>query len=906
MVNGSGPRRLALAVIVALVTPAASAVADARHEARRHFREGMRLIGDGKYEEGTRELYEAYRILPHPTVLYNIGRAFYDAGRYDRAVEELERYVATDPPDRAEAERLLVAARERIREPSPAPEDRPAQEPEDQVAAGSTSPSGAGTPDQELVVLRQQLAQIVARIDTLEGTTGKTLAGPERADAAAGPAPPSAVAAGQEQPVDDADRTAAPAAVADVATDRIARGTAPVDDPYAPIVITSSRYGQSTLEAPNSVTIVTGEELRASGVTSIPDYLRRVPGVDVMANSPSDYNIGLRGFNDRLSNKVLVLVDGRSVFFDLVGATFWPLLTVTPADVERIEIVRGPGASLYGANAFSGVINIITRTPGQDNDEPTVAVWGGFPEQGGASLRLANRRGATAYRGSFSVERKRRWYGEIDPARADYMLEAPYPDQSVRVGRADVRLDHRIRRDVSASVSGGVVGGQIEFLLPSALPATRGSGVIDLFANGYQAYLRGDLALPYGLSVRSYWQHSSFEINQWARPTGARTSDSRPVSDVVDVEVQSFREIDLGIVQRLNLGVGYRFKSAEWEYLGNDPKEHHASVFFQDEAILTDGLHAVFSLRLDRHPLLVDIEDADFTDRYALSPRGALVWRVVPGHSLHATVGTAFRTPTFFESYTSIPLPTTTDAVVVRNAGNLKLLPERVFATELGWRSEPVASRYQLEAAAYYNRVSSLIRLSEFRPWPEGEPNYDPEAGFWYAGETSYINGNEEYDAYGAELGGKIFPVNGLDLYASGTYQRIEQDGTRVESSSPLKLSSGAHVRVGDFAVSGDFHFVSEQTWPLLSFDQTGQISIDEVELPPYVWAGARVSYMVPGTRLELAVAGQNLLAEFRDEIEPDPDDMSQVTTPGGTHRENPLGQSIPLSVQATLTYRLW
>src|SRR5688500_4632706 len=108
MVNGSGPRRLALAVIVALVLPAASAVADARHEARRHFRDGMKLIADGKYEEGTRELYEAYRILPHPSVLYNIGRAFFDAGRYDRALEELERYVATDPPDRADAERLIA------------------------------------------------------------------------------------------------------------------------------------------------------------------------------------------------------------------------------------------------------------------------------------------------------------------------------------------------------------------------------------------------------------------------------------------------------------------------------------------------------------------------------------------------------------------------------------------------------------------------------------------------------------------------------------------------------------------------------------------------------------------------------------------------------------------------------
>ncbi len=396
----------------------------------------------------------------------------------------------------------------------------------------------------------------------------------------------------------------------------------------------------------------------------------------------------------------------------------------------------------------------------------------------------------------------------------------------------------------------------------------------DLFANGYQTYIRGDVALPFGLSVRSYWQHSSFEINQWARPVGAATAESRPVSDVADVEIQSFREIDLGIVQRINLGVGYRFKSANWEYLGSEPKEHHASAFFQDEAILTDGLHAVFSLRVDRHPLLVNIGNADLTDRYALSPRGALVWRVMPGHAIHATVGTAFRTPTFFESYTALPLPTTTDAVLVRNVGNLDLLPERVFATELGWRSEPVSSRYQLEAAAYYNRVSKLIRLSEFRPWPEGEPNYDPETG-WFAGETSYVNGDEEYDAIGFELGGKLFPVNGLDLYASGTYQRIEQDGMTVESSSPVKLSGGAHARAGNFALSSDFHFVSPQTWPLLGFDDSGQITITDVELPAYVWAGARVAYFVPETRLELAVSGQNLLAEFRDSIQPGSGDMS-------------------------------
>ncbi len=487
----------------------------------------------------------------------------------------------------------------------------------------------------------------------------------------------------------------------------------------------------------------------------------------------------------------------------------------------------------------------------------------------------------------------------------NYVVEAPYPDYAVRVGRVDVRLDRRVRRDVSVSVSGGVVGGQIEFLLPSALPAAPGSGVTDLFANGFQAHLRGDLTLPHGLSLRTYWQHTNFDINQWARPVGGLASESRPISDVVDVEAQSFHEVDFGVVQRLNVGAGYRFKSAQWEFLGSEPDEHHLSLFFSDEATLSDSLHAIFSLRLDRHPLLVDIDDAAFTDRYAFSPRGALVWRVMPGHSIHATVGTAFRTPTFFESYTDIPLPTTTDAVVVRNSGNQDLLPERVLATELGWRSEPVSSRYRLEATAYYNRVSSLIRLSDFRPWPPGEPNYDPALGVWYAGETSYVNGDEKYDAFGFEIGTKLFPVDGLDVYASGTYERIEQDGTRLESTSPLKLSAGAQARVDAFNLSGDLHFVSSQAWPLLSFDEAGQVMIVDVDLPAYVWAGARLSYLVPESRMELAIAGQNLLAELQSGVAPG-GDTSQVTTPRGTHREHPLGQPIPLSVHATLTYRFW
>src|SRR4029077_11124399 len=87
-------------------------------------------------------------------------------------------------------------------------------------------------------------------------------------------------------------------------------------------------------------------------------------GVDIMETTGGQTEVSLRGFNQRLSNKVLVLVNGRSVFVDLLGATFWQSLSIGVEDIERIEVVRGPGSALYGADAFNGVINIITKAPG--------------------------------------------------------------------------------------------------------------------------------------------------------------------------------------------------------------------------------------------------------------------------------------------------------------------------------------------------------------------------------------------------------------------------------------------------------------------------------------------------------------------------------------------------------------
>ncbi len=181
--------------------------------------------------------------------------------------------------------------------------------------------------------------------------------------------------------------------------------------------MTASKQAQSPLYAPNSTSIITEQDIRLSGITKIPELLRRLAGVDVMDPTAAQPEVSIRGFNQRLSNKVLVLVDGRSVYVDLLGSTFWPALSIGVEDIDRIEVVRGPGSALYGADAFNGVINIITRTPGQGRS----GARAGYGEQGEthASAWATGRDGDTAWRLSVGYDYRPVWSRQVDSARPD-------------------------------------------------------------------------------------------------------------------------------------------------------------------------------------------------------------------------------------------------------------------------------------------------------------------------------------------------------------------------------------------------------------------------------------------------------------------------------------------------------
>lgn len=914
----------ATVLLLPLMTGSFSAYADDRVDARRHFQTGMRLIREEEFEKGVKELEKAYKILPHPTVLYNIGKAWFDAEEFDKAVPYLERYIATDPEDQEEAQRLLNKAR--IRRAMYTHEDAGQVPPSD-----TTNPTPVadtvGNNSDSLADLKADLRSLLTRLDQLESgvgmegrstrsggsaasngaqTSGGSAASKDRngtgvtgTSSGNGGAPGHASAEGT--PAATPGSTGANSGNSAAPGNGSGTEQAPLSDPYALEVITASRYAQRQLESPNAITVISSDEIARSGAVSLPDVLRRIPGMEVMSLNPSDTSLGIRGFNSTLSNKVLVLLDGRSVYLDFLGATLWPMLSISALDIDRIEVIRGPGAALYGAGAFSGVVNIITKTPGTSQDEPQLQVRVGAPDYVQSQLHVSGRQGGTAWRVSGSVDQRQRYAVEVDPEREDYQLTAEDPTLAAQIARLDIRWDRRLAQNLSMSLSGGLANGFSEFMAIGVLR--------DYSVKGSYGYLRGDLLLPAGFSVRTFWNHVDFLARPWAIPTGGLDITANPRSDIIDVEAENALSFNFLGQHRLNMGLGYRYKSIAWEWIPEAKSEHHLSAFIQDEQVWSSAVNTTLSLRLDRHPVLWNQTDAPLLDRLALSPRAALVWKLLPGHALRANAGTAFRTPTFLENYIEQAIPTSNDAVAVLTTGNESLAPERIASMELGYLHQPDNNRIEIESNVFFNRINGLIVYSEMEPWPSDQPSYDP-AGYYYAGTTHPENVNEPETAIGAELGAHAYPMEGVDFYANYAATYIQggdgSNATVLRSSSPHRLNLGARVSSSGWTFSTDLSLVSSQVWPLRSYDASGAVVTTNVSIPTRTWATARLARRFEN-HAELAIEGRNLLAPFAAaQTAGISDDIMTLETAAGTVREHPQGQPMPLSFGVTLNLPLW
>ncbi|MBS2025287.1 MAG: TonB-dependent receptor [Deltaproteobacteria bacterium] len=858
------------AVLVALsLFTAQAALADARAEAKRHYKDGMALIGAGQLERGIEELKAAYAIKPHPDVLYNVARAYVDLGNIPEALRYFRLYVATDPEDKAQVEQVMQRLQAAIQT---APEQKP-QATNQRPAQTTQQPSAGNVNSADAQALLAQLAEMLAKAKAAQAPA-------EPSGPAAAPALPAAPT--EEEMFAPTEISAESKATAKEIAQELSGQQRHDEDLFEELVVTAGVRASGESRAPASLTVITEEEIRLSGATTIPELLRRVPGIDVAEMNPSDTNISIRGFNQRVADKVLVLVDGRSVYQDFLGNTLWPDLDVAIPEIARIEVIRGPGSALYGAGAFSGVVNIITKS---GDEAAGVHIWAGGgtqnTQQGGATM--GGKSGKLTYKAVMAYDHSNKWTKDYADDRTDFSSQWPQPDRSREVERAGMNLAYDFGK-VQMMVAGGYDNFAQEIVPLGALrsfAAVGNSGFARLEVTSGQTKLK------------MFWNALRMDTGPEYWPNGIPNLNTQVRSDVVDASAQTGVDFRAAGKHRVNFGVGYRYKTVDWGYLKikddgtHRYDENHFNAFLQEDWEVNKQLQIVVSYRVDRHPLLAryDITPGGLVH----SPRGTILYEVKPDQVLRFTIGTAFRVPTFLESYIDIfaPIPNQ-PGIGVEFQGDQKLRPENIIQAELGYRGR-IGERFQPEAVVFVERVNDLINDGVFRHPGLGETR-DPNTGNYVIGYTGFNNQSYDILGLGAELAGKWQPIDGVDIGVNYSFLRLANCTSGCSFNTPNgdpaaqftnntaqhKFNANATWRPpAGIDLGAELHFVSGVTWTEKTFDPSSATGVDlnPYDVPSYTLINARIGYRLFKDKLDLGASVYNILND--------------------QHREHPFGNQI-------------
>jgi iron complex outermembrane receptor protein len=456
-------------------------------------------------------------------------------------------------------------------------------------------------------------------------------------------------------------------------------------------ITTVSRKEQKLANAPAAVFVLTQEDIRRSGALTIPDALRMVPGLHVAQISSSQWAISARGFNGRFANKMLVMVDGRTVYNPLFSGVYWESVADTLLeDVERIEVVRGPGATMWGANAVNGVIHIITKHT-RDTQGSFVATGAG-PE--GLAFSHFRHGGNAGRRGTYRVFGK--YDRHPDSPSGHGFAEAR---DSWRNARAGFRADWSLSEAVYLSVQAGgySTSARDSILVPVPAPPYVRNTSASADADG--GFLLGRFDFAHGESASTSFQ-TFFERGARDEGLGSGHIES------LDFELQHRRSLAR---HDLIVGLGYRRLS---EPFGDSPHIHvemavpgltHglANVFLQDDITLRTDLHLIAGVKLE-HNYFTGLETQPSIQALWTPSRKQTVW---------GSISRAVRTPSRAENDltvhklffpTGTPLP---GLLLVQGSGSYR--SESLQAHEIGYRVQPFRS-LALDLSVFHNSYSRL------------------------------------------------------------------------------------------------------------------------------------------------------------------------------------------------------
>jgi iron complex outermembrane receptor protein len=446
-----------------------------------------------------------------------------------------------------------------------------------------------------------------------------------------------------------------------------------------PVVLSASRLSQPLSEAPNAVTVIDRAMIKASGFRTVPDLFRLVPGMYVGYETGHAPIVAYHGSTDKYSRRMQVLVDGRSIYLPPYSMVNWEDLPLHVADIERIEVVRGPAAASYGANSLQGVINIITRDAAVANGA-SASVARGNGGISDVSAHVGGTGNGLNYRATLAY-------------RADNGFDTTLLNDRYATRLANLR----------ASYHPGAAD-SIDLLLGYS-EGVRGTGVAGRTTDPF-----GDIRTASNFQqitwLRALPQFDEIKVNYYHIYRNSRDYSLSPSTKIVvhrhELELQ--HAVHSGANNRLVWGAGVRSDYA------NAP---HA--FSGSQSLRQSRLFAHDEWRMSESALLnvgAMLEDDGMGHRDT-SPRASLNYHLTPQHTLRAGTSVAYRSPAMAEESINIP------GQYLAQGG---VRPEKVLSKEIGYLGDFSAIGTTVDAKAYYDRVSDIIFTD---PSPLAPPAFD-------------------------------------------------------------------------------------------------------------------------------------------------------------------------------------
>ncbi len=593
-----------------------------------------------------------------------------------------------------------------------------------------------------------------------------------------------------------------------------------------------SKNSQSISKTPASVFVLTNEDIRRSGATTVMDAFRCVPGVNVAKLDSSKWMISMRGFQSRYANKLLVLIDGRSIYNPSGMGVYWDDKDLILQDIERIEFIKGPGGSLWGTNAVNGVINIITKSS-DDTQGGLISLRGGTEEKEGYLFR----------------------YGD---KISDELFYKFYVKKSYKDSGYDDELDKNKGHDAWEVINGGF---RLDYI-----PSLDDTFTFDF--SGFQEksnqikkgkHLPKPFSTVYknqgaridGYNLRLNWDKTLSETDNFAfqfyYDTYRRNMSSLKKYETFDFDSQySFKLTD---AQQITVGAGYRnndFKTRKNESMngGTDSDKEISSWFIQDEIeLMKDFMKLTLGLKADKNEM--SGQEYQPSARLAIYPTDKT--------TLWGAISHAVRTPASIEydgilTLVNPPVGLTTPRVYLETHG---IDPETVDAYELGIKHQ-FNDNISVDLSTFVNDYKDIRSIQQ-------------------AGASPLVytaTNNIEGKTYGAEFATNIILSDSWRLKGGSSYLYMDLH----DKDNPGKIATGQSAEDIEEATSRyqgflqSFYDITET----LSFDTTFRYvgGIAYHNIPGYYTADIRIGWEL-AKNAELSFVGQNLFDPQHPEYEP-------------------------------------